>query len=222
MDIKSVNLDEFYQSLKGIVRPPIQQVKDAEEEPLFMFAVKESFYWLAKLLGWQFKGEIPADVKKGVVVIAPHTSTLDLIFGLAAYRHFENLKGHYLAKKELFESPLRLFYELTGGIPVDRTNAKDTVEQIARKFQERDHLFIAIAPEGTRKKTKKWKSGFYRIALQADVPIILAYLDYDKKEAGIGDIIYPTGNYEADAKKMEAFYKNVSALWAKDWNWRIV
>jgi 1-acyl-sn-glycerol-3-phosphate acyltransferase len=222
LDLSSIKLDDLYAGLKGIVQPPLQQPVDVEEEPIVLVAVKELCYWAAKAFGWTFKGEVPQEIKQAVVIIAPHTSLLDLPLSMAAYRYFKNIKGNYLAKKELFQGPFKFIYEKTGGIPVDRSKSNDLVEQVTQLFEDRETFFLALAPEGTRSFTKKWKSGFYRMAVGADVPIILAYLDFGKKEAGIGDIIYPSGNYEADAKKIEAFYKKVTPFWPKKFNWKVV
>lgn len=222
MDLSTIKLDDLYASLKGIIQPPLKQPAEVEEEPIVLVAVKELSYWMAKALGWSFKGEIPTEIKQAVVIIAPHTSMLDLPFSMAAYRYFKNMRGHYLAKKELFEGPFKYIFDKTGGIPVDRTKSNDLVDQVAKFFEERETFFLALAPEGTRRYTAKWKSGFYRIAMKANVPIILAYLDFEKKEAGIGDIIYPTGDYEKDALRIEAFYKNVTPFWPKKWNWKVV
>ncbi len=218
MEISSINLDNLYASLQGIIRPPLKKVHEVEEEPIVLAAVKEACYWLAKSLGWEFKGEIPKELKKAVVIIAPHTSMLDLIFGMASYRKFNILKGHYLAKKELFKGPFKFFYEKTGGIPVERGEKNNMVEQVAAFFADKQTFFLAIAPEGTRSFTDKWKTGFYRIAMQADVPIVMAYLDYDKKEAGSGKLLHPSGKYEKDAKIISNDYKNINAFWLKKWN----
>ncbi len=222
MELSAINLEGFYNSLRGIIEPPLQQAHEVEEEPIVLVAVKEACYWFAKTLGWTFKGDIPPHIKKGVIVIAPHTSKLDLIFGMAAYRCLKNVRGHYLAKKELFSGPMRFIFENSGGIPVNRYEDKKIIETVSKFFDERETFFLTLAPEGTRSYTKKWKTGFYRIALNADVPIILGYLDFEKKEAGVGDIIYPSGDYEADAKKIEAFYKNVTPFWKKKWNWNVL
>lgn len=222
LELSTISLDEFYASLKGIISPPLKTLKQVEDDPLVLVTVKELSYWFAKILGWEFKGEIPANVKKGVIILAPHTSMLDFFFGMATYRYLKGIKGSYLAKKELFTGPFKFIFNKTGGIPVDRSKSNNLVDQVVNYFNEKDSIFLALAPEGTRSYTTKWKSGFYRIAVKAEVPIILGYLDFEKKEAGVGDIIYPSGDYEADAKKMSEFYKNISPFWIKKWNWNIV
>ncbi|MEZ5009664.1 MAG: 1-acyl-sn-glycerol-3-phosphate acyltransferase [Chitinophagales bacterium] len=222
MDISSISLDSFYESLKGIISPPLQQIEKVVEEPIVLEAVKEFSYWFSKALGWSFKGDIPKEITRAVVIVAPHTSTWDFVYGMAAYRYYKDMKGYYLAKKELFSGPLKFLYSKTGGIPVDRSASHNMVDEVAEFFKNKSSFFLTLAPEGTRSKTKRWKSGFYRIALKANVPILLAYLDYDKKEAGIGKVIYPSGNYEEDAKLIEDFYKNVSPKNKENWSWKLL
>lgn len=222
MEISTVNLDQLYDSLKGIIRPPLRSLAEVEEEPIILVGVKEFSYWVAKAFGWQFKGEVPEGVDQAVIIVAPHTSMFDFFIGMAAYRHFKELKGYYLAKQELFRGPFRWLFEKTGGIAVDRGRNNNLVQQVAEFFEQREKMFLALAPEGTRGYTKKWKSGFYRIALEAKVPIIMAYFDFDKREAGIGEVLYPSGDYEADAQKIESFYRNISPFWPTKWNWKVV
>lgn len=226
MEISSVNLDQFYDSLRGIVKPPFERLKLPSEvisEPIVLVGVREVCYWVAKAFGWTFKGEIPEDIDKAVVILAPHTSQIDFFIGMAAYRHFKEFHGYYLAKKELFRGPFKWLFEQTGGIPVDRSQRNNLVEQVADFLEGLDgKIFLALAPEGTRSYTAKWKSGFYRIAMESNLPILMAYLDFGKREAGIGPVLYPSGDYEADARKIEAFYSGVTAFWPKKWNWKVL
>jgi 1-acyl-sn-glycerol-3-phosphate acyltransferase len=222
LEISAVNLDNLYESLKGIIQPPLKKPADAEHEPVILVGVREVCYWAARAFGWEFKGEIPDGLHKGVIILAPHTSQIDFFVGMAAYRHFRNLHTYYLAKKELFEGPFKWLFEKTGGIPVDRSKHNNLIAQVAAFFEDADRMFLTLAPEGTRSQTKRWKTGFYRIAMEAEVPILLAYLDFDKKEAGIGKIIYPTGDYESDARLIEAFYKDKTAFWPKKFNWNVL
>ncbi|MCB0502730.1 MAG: 1-acyl-sn-glycerol-3-phosphate acyltransferase [Bacteroidetes bacterium] len=222
MEAKHISLDAFYESLKDILTPPLKHLEKEPEEPIILIAVKELSYWLSKALGWTFKGEVPKDVTHAVVIVAPHTSTWDFVFGMAAYRYFKEVKGYYLAKKELFSGPLKFLYSKTGGIPVDRSANNNLVVQVAKLFEEKSSFYLALAPEGTRSKTKTWKSGFYRIALEANVPIIMAYLDYGKKEAGVGEVLYPTGNFKEDAKKIEDFYKTITPKNKDNWSWKVL
>ncbi|MEZ5023643.1 MAG: hypothetical protein R2728_10370 [Chitinophagales bacterium] len=99
MDISSISLDSFYESLKGIISPPLQQIEKVVEEPIILEAVKEFSYWFSKALGWSFKGDIPKEITRAVVIVAPHTSTWDFVYGMAAYRYYKDMKGYYLAKR---------------------------------------------------------------------------------------------------------------------------
>jgi len=222
VEISAVNLENLYSSLKDVIRPPLRKPAETEPEPIVVAAFKELCYWTVKAFGWEFEGDVPEDLEKAVIIVAPHTSLFDFVIGMAAYRHFKEFKGFYLAKKELFEGPMKYLYEKTGGIPVDRAKHHNLVDQVSAFFDEYERFFLAMAPEGTRSHTDKWKSGFYRIALKADVPIMLGFFDFERKVAGIGDIIYPTGDYEADARKIEAFYKTITPFWEKKWNWNII
>ena len=222
MEITAVNLDNLYASLRGVIQPPLRKPEEVDNDPFILVSVRETCYWVARAFGWEFKGDVPDHIRKGVIILAPHTSMLDFFVGMAAYRHFSKLRGYFLAKKELFRGPFRWMFEKTGGIPVDRSQRNNLVEQVAAFFEDADNMFLALAPEGTRSYTRKWKSGYYRIAMKAEVPILLAYLDFDKREAGIGDIIYPTGDYEADAKRIEDFYRDIAPFWPDKWNWRVV
>jgi 1-acyl-sn-glycerol-3-phosphate acyltransferase len=225
LEVSAINLDHLYASLKGVIRPPFERISIPSQvvrEPLVLAGVRECCYWMARAFGWEFKGEIPEDIDRAVVIIAPHTSQIDFFIGMAAYRHFKEFRGYYLAKKELFRGPFKWIFEQTGGIPVDRSKNNNLVGQVADFINSMDRkMFLALAPEGTRSYTQKWKSGFYRIAVEAGVPILMAYLDFDKREGGIGDVLYPTGDYESDARKIEAFYKDKTAFWQKKWNWKV-
>ena len=171
-----------------------------------------------KLLGWKLVGVIPEDVRKCVITVAPHTSMADFLLGRLAYCFLDrNVK--YLIKKELFNIPLlRGLLLRLGGIPVDRSGRNNIVNQAAALFTKYDDLNIILAPEGTRKRVNNWKKGFYYIALKAEVPVVLGFLDYKKKELGFGPMIYLTGNYEEDWKKMEAFYRGINAKYPERYN----
>lgn len=164
-----------------------------------------------KLLGWKLVGVIPEDVKKCVIAVAPHTSVDDFILGRLAYCNIDR-SVKYLIKKEFFDNPLlKPILLKLGGIPVDRSKSNNIVNQVAALFSEYDELNIIITPEGTRKLVHNWKKGFYYIALKANVPIVLGFLDFKKKELGFGPLIYPTGNFEEDWKQMEKFYRGINA-----------
>lgn len=171
--------------------------------------ITKLFVWWFKLKGWKVGGSIPSNIKKCVVIAAPHTSNWDFVYSLATFRIL-NLPVNYLAKKELFRFPIKGILTGTGGIPVERSKSHNLVDTIVQKFNETDHLYLMIPAEGTRKWVKKWKSGFYHVALGANVPILMGYLDYKNKEAGFGEVLVPTGNKEKDAATIKNFYANIT------------
>lgn len=172
--------------------------------------------WLAKLiyfkiLGWKVVGNTNFSkntVKKAVIIAVPHTSWHDFYIGVLL-RSVVNLKTNFIGKKELFVFPFGWFFKALGGSPINRKSNENKVEAIAKLFNESDEFRIALAPEGTRKKVKEWRTGFYYIAKQAKVPIIMFTLDFEKKQNKVSEPFYPTENIEADFKFMYQFYQDV-------------
>ena len=170
-----------------------------------------------KRKGWRTGNAIPPNVKKCVVIAAPHTSNWDFVYSLgAAYLMGVQLK--YLAKKELFQPPLGWLMRATGGIPVERSRNTKLVDVMIDLFHSSDQLRLMIPAEGTRKRVKKWKTGFYHVALGANVPVYLAYLDYAKKEAGFGIPVMMTGDREKDAAVIKNFYADKTAKYPELFN----
>lgn len=163
---------------------------------------------LLKLTGWRQVGTLP-DHRKYVIIVAPHTSNWDLFYGILLAFAFR-LNPRFIAKHQLFRPPFSPLMKWLGGLPVDRSSSHNTVEQIAGLFQNQKHFVLALAPEGTRHKGAGWKSGFYHIALEARVPIQLAFLDYAKCSGGAGPLMEPTGNLEQDMQTIRNFYSTVS------------
>jgi len=161
---------------------------------------------LLKLSGWTLIGGLPKDIKKCVVIVAPHTSMWDFVWGRLAF-WVMRVKVKFLIKKESFDTFYGGLLKWAGGIPVDRKNSTNMVESIAALFDKNKSLVITITPEGTRKYNANWKKGFYYIALRAKVPIALGILDYAKKEGGVGKVFMPSGNFEEDFKMIENFYR---------------
>jgi 1-acyl-sn-glycerol-3-phosphate acyltransferase len=171
-----------------------------------------------KLTGWKLVGVIPEDVRKCVIAVAPHTSIADFILGRLAYCYLDR-NVRYLIKKEFFEIPvLKSLLLKMGGIPVDRSRNNNIVNQVAAMFSKYDDLNIILTPEGTRKLVHNWKKGFYYIALKANVPIVMGFLDFKKKELGFGPMFYPSGDYEEDWKQMEAIYRGINAKHPERYN----
>jgi len=161
-----------------------------------------------KITGWRTHGRLPA-TPKFVLVGAPHTSNWDLPYGLFIIFVLRG-KIYWLGKDSLFRRPFKGFFKWLGGIPIDRSKSKNVVAQSIQQFNQNKTMILTIAPEGTRSRVKKWKTGFYHIAKGANVPIVLGFLDYRRKAGGIGPVIYPTGNIEADMKTIRAFYDGIS------------
>lgn len=172
--------------------------------------------WLAKIiyfkvLGWQIVGNknfSKDSVKKAVIIAAPHTSWHDFYIGVLL-RSVIQLKTNFVGKKELFIFPIGWFFRALGGAPINRESKENKVDAIAKLFKEKDEFRMTLAPEGTRKKVTKWRSGFYYIAKKANVPIIMFTLDFENKQNKISEPFYPTNDIEADFKFISHFYKDV-------------
>jgi 1-acyl-sn-glycerol-3-phosphate acyltransferase len=164
--------------------------------------------WL-KTFGWEVEGGAPP-VPKAVVVAAPHTSNWDLPFALAIAWSLD-LDMQWVGKHTLFERPVwGRFMRSLGGIGVDRRKRNDSVKAIADVVRERERLLLIVPPEGTRGAASRWKSGFYWIAVESEVPIVLGFLDYGKKRGGLGTILEPSGDIGADFERMRGFYEHVT------------
>ena len=166
-------------------------------------------YWFFKLLGWQFVGELPKE-KHFLAIGGPHTSTWDFPVGMGLVFH-HRLKISFLGKASLFEGLLGPLFRKLGGIPVDRSkNNKALVDQVIHEFKTRDKFILAMSPSGTRSYTSHWKSGFYKIALAANVPILLCFIDFKYKKAGIGTSYLLTGNVQEDMQFIRHFYSKIN------------
>jgi 1-acyl-sn-glycerol-3-phosphate acyltransferase len=159
------------------------------------------------LFGWEVVGEVPPG-GKFVLVGAPHTSNWDFPFTLAAVYSLR-LKISWMGKDSIFKGPFGAVMRRLGGIAINRESANGVVGQMVKKFQESKHLVVAIAPSGTRKKTDYWKSGFYWIAHNAQVPVLCGYLDYGRRKAGIGLSFIPTGDIQRDMDRIREFYRGI-------------
>jgi 1-acyl-sn-glycerol-3-phosphate acyltransferase len=166
-----------------------------------------SQFILNKFLGWHVVGVHP-DVPKCVIAVAPHTSNWDFIVAKLAYSSVGKT-ANFLIKEEWFVFPFNLFFKSIGGIPVKRGRSATLTDTLAAEFKKRDTMQLGITPEGTRKRVKEWKKGFYFIAVKANVPILLIGLDYGKKEAVFLDLFYPSGDYKSDIVKIKSYYKDI-------------
>ncbi|HEB64166.1 MAG TPA: glycerol acyltransferase [Chloroflexi bacterium] len=162
---------------------------------------------LLRLFGWQVVAELPP-TPKYIVIGAFHTSNWDFVLALPAMLAL-GFRPRWIGKDSLFKPPFGGLMRLLGGIPVVRGARRNFVEQIAEVYRKSEELVIVIAPEGTRKKTDHWKTGFYYIALGAGIPIALGFVDYPSKRIGVGGYFTPSGDIRADMERIRAFYENV-------------
>ena len=159
-----------------------------------------------KMTGWKVEGVLPAHVDKCVVIAAPHTSNWDLPYTLMVAFTLR-LRIYWMGKNTIFSFPFGSLMRWLGGIAVNRSQASNLVDSCAQELRKADgSLHLVVPPEGTRSKTRYWKTGFYYIALQAQVPIVMAYMDYSRKVSGLGPLFYPTGDLEKDMVAIQAFY----------------
>lgn len=162
-----------------------------------------------QLMGWKITGTIAPEIKKCVMIIVPHTSWHDFYIGLFT-RGIIGLEMNWVGKKELFQFPVGAYFRWMGGEPLDRKKNENKVDAIANVFESKEVFRLAIAPEGTRKKVEEWKTGFYYIALKANVPIIPVAFDFGKKEVKISEPFFPTGNKEEDFAVLEKNFIGVT------------
>ncbi len=172
---------------------------------------------ILRLAGWRVCGEMPEGLKKSVIIMAPHTSNLDFVIGWFGILGLK-IKPSLLIKKEAFYFPAGPILKAMGGIPLDRSKSKNDIKYVTNLFEKKEVFHLVITPEGTRKLNRRWKKGFYYVARKAGVPIVLGFMDYGNKTGGIGHIIYPTGNFEEDFKKIEDFYRGKTARHPEQFN----
>ena len=174
-----------------------------------MYQIARLVYWL---LGWKWTSVVPADLRKFLIIAVPHTSNWDFFYAFWAFK-LMRVPMRFTIKDSMMRFPLNLFFGTVGGIAINRRpraageERPNMVYSMAQLYREHDEIAVCVTPEATRALRSKWKSGFYYIALNAGVPIGLAYCDYTKKEAGIGKIIYPSGDMDKDMREIMAFYK---------------
>ena len=164
-----------------------------------------------KVTGWKMDGDIPEGIDRCVIVVAPHTSNFDYFIGMAA-KYKLRLPILYLIKEEWLNVFLigRLM-KSSGAIGVTRSARKSMVDQMADLLKNVDKAALAFPPEGTRKLSRKWKTGFYYVALKAEVPIVFAALDYGRKRVRVGEYFKPSGDIEKDMDIVRDFYRDVTA-----------
>lgn len=159
-----------------------------------------------QLSGWRVEGALPPQAAKSVFIAAPHTSNWDLPYTLMVAFALR-LNPYWMGKHTLFMGPFGPVMRWLGGIAVNREQSNNLVAASAQAIRDADGpLQLIVPPEGTRSKTRYWKTGFYYIAQTAGVPIVMAYMDYSTKRSGLGPLFQPTGDVETDMTAIKAFY----------------
>lgn len=166
--------------------------------------------FILKLLGWKITGNFPSeDCPKNILVVAPHTSNWDFPLGILVRSAIKS-DTRYLAKHTLFKPPFGWIFYALGGYPVYRNKKNNNlIEEVKKIFNSNDKFSITISPEGTRKKTNRFRTGFYHMALAADVPIILCKFDWHNKHVDFSEPFFPTGNQQADIEYCTNYFKGV-------------
>jgi 1-acyl-sn-glycerol-3-phosphate acyltransferase len=159
--------------------------------------------------GWKFDGSVPNE-PKFVIIVVPHTSNWDFITGVGALFSL-GFRISFLGKHTLFKWPLGVFMRWLGGIPVERSVSRDRVADTIAAFNSADKLILAVAPEGTRKRVKDWKTGFYHVAHGAHVPIIPVAFDYGTHTVRLGAPFFTSGDAAGDIQKLKERYRGVVA-----------
>ena len=159
---------------------------------------------LLRVLGWRLIA-VPPPQPKSVIIVYPHTSNWDFPIGVA-WRAVTRLPCHFVAKDTLFRGWFGKWLKRVGGIAVNRRERTGFIGQLLREFATRDEFHVVFTPEGTRSRTEYWKSGFYRLALAAKVPLGLAFIDYAHKEVGISEWVDLTGDESVDLERIRSFY----------------
>ena len=160
-----------------------------------------------KILGWKLTGDFP-NLNKSVIIFAPHTSYWDGFYGKLLLMHF-NINYKFLSKKEFFKFPLNYLFRFYGSIPVSRN--KEFIDEVVSLFEKSKSLHIVLSPEGQLAKTDHWKKGFYYMAKKANVPIVIGYIDYKKKEIGIKGVLKNINDMNETINEISKMYNDVNA-----------
>jgi 1-acyl-sn-glycerol-3-phosphate acyltransferase len=183
----------------------VASIEDDPPGPLARL-VRAAMLWFYRRQGWTAVGDVP-EPRRFIIIAAPHTSNWDFLYylGLTADK---GIRPHFMGKLSLFKWPIGGFMRQMGGIPVDRSGGLNNVEQMVSEFARRREFMLTVAPEGTRGKAKKWRTGFYHIAVAAKVPMVVGLMDYGRKTGGLGPLIWPTGDFRADMEKVLSVYRD--------------
>ncbi|MBI5858202.1 MAG: 1-acyl-sn-glycerol-3-phosphate acyltransferase [Sphingobacteriales bacterium] len=162
-----------------------------------------------KINNWKISGKYPYEIKKLIIIIAPHTSWRDVAVGLATRSVLKATHIKFLGKKELFDGPFGWWFRWIGGTAVDRFSKHGVVDQVVDMFNSKEEFTIGLAPEGTRKKVDKLRTGFYHIAKKAGVPILMVGLDFSKKEVVLSETFFTSDNEEKDIEHIISFFGQI-------------
>jgi 1-acyl-sn-glycerol-3-phosphate acyltransferase len=171
-------------------------------------AVMAAIVWLYHRQGWRAASEGPVP-RRCIIIAAPHTSNWDFLY-FVGLTHDLGIRSYFMAKRELFFWPIGGFLRQIGGIAIDRGRSGNHVQAMIDEFAARDDFVLTIAPEGSRSSVRKWRTGFYHIAMGAGVPMVCGLMDYGRKLGGLGPAMLASGDYAADMAKVEAYYRSVT------------
>jgi 1-acyl-sn-glycerol-3-phosphate acyltransferase len=162
------------------------------------------------LFGWKVVGQHPSE-PKFVLIGAYHTSNWDLPLAILIMWALK-IDARWVAKHTIFRGPAGWLFRRLGGVPLNRETTENFVESVGEEFDKREEFVLVLAPEGTRSRVEYWRTGFYYIALRAGVPIALGFVDSPRKEVGLGPLLWPSGDLEADLAKMRDFYSDKTGI----------
>ncbi len=170
------------------------------------------WFWVLflKLKGWKTTNSFPLNIKKCVIIVAPHTSSEDFLIGLALRSMYKINDAKFLGKAELFKPPFGFIFKWLGGVPVNRHSKQNLVEQVVALFNKHEIFRLGLSPEGTRKRVDKLKTGFYHIAKQANVPIVMVGLDFEHKQAICSKPFYTSANEKKDINDIINFFAPIN------------
>ena len=182
--------------------------------PLLTPILRGISIFILRVIGWKTRGTELAH-QRFVLIGAPHTSNWDFPLMLMVVLKLK-LRVFWMGKHTLFPFPFGGLMKWLGGVPINRSSSHNVVRETVRQFKDHEELVVLIPPEGTRSKVKEWKTGFYHIANMAKVPILMGYVDAEKREAGFADFFHPTGDIDKDLEEIRNFYKPISGLISKN------
>lgn len=219
MAITAYTSRQYSSTIKVSMKDVADRIDENSELPAFGNCVSRFIGRSSlKILGWKTVGQLP-NVPKVMTIAFPHTSNWDFVTGLSVMLA-TGLKASWIAKAEMFKSPLGGLWKKLGGIPIDRKKKVGVVDQQIEAVNAADQIFLLIAPEGTRSRVETWKTGFYHIAVGANIPILPVTWDYSRKIIEFQPLFYPKGNVESDIKELMQMAKNCVARFPDKAPWQ--